>query len=100
MTGDRPAQAVIAPFATLLTTFLWLETWVEIVSKGARQSPDDLSKIYLTVMAAYAGAAEISKWLNKAPTDPTLDPKFERIHRGGFFIGLWLAPLLFAYGWR
>jgi hypothetical protein len=100
MEADRPAQSVIAPFATLLTTFLWLETWIEIVSRGARHSPDDLSKIYLTVMAAYAGAAEISKWLVNAPTDPTLDPRFERIQRGGFFIGLWLAPLLFAYSWR
>ncbi len=100
MAADKPAQAVIAPFATLLTTFLWLETWAEILSKGARHSPDDLSKLYLAVMAAYAGAAEISKWLNNYATDPSQDPRFERIQRGGFFIGLWLAPLLFAYGWR
>jgi hypothetical protein len=100
MAADKPAQAVIAPFATLLTTFLWLETWVEILSRGARHSPDDLSKLYLAVMAAYAGASEITKWLNSYPTDPAEDPRFERIQRGGFFIGLWLAPLLFAYGWR
>ncbi len=100
MDADKPAQAIIAPFATLLTTFLWLETWVEILSRGARHSPDDLSKLYLAIMAAYAGAAEITKWLNNYPTDPTQDPRFERIQRGGVFIGLWLAPLLFVYGWR
>ena len=100
MESDKPAQDIVAPFATLLTTFLWLETWVEILSRGARHSPDDLSKLYLAIMTAYCGAAEISKWLVNAPTDPTQDPRFERIQRGGFFIGLWLAPLLFAYGWR
>jgi len=73
---------------------------VEILSRGAYRSPDDLSKLYLSTMAAYAGAAEITKWLIKAPTDPSTDPSFERIHRGGFFVWLWLAPLLFAYGWR
>src|SRR5258706_8065614 len=100
MAADKPAQAVIAPFAALLTTFLWVETWAEILSKGTRHSPDDLSKLYLAVMGAYAGAAEISKWLNNYATDPTQDPRFERIQRGGLFIALWLAPLLFAYGWR
>src|SRR5262245_2381729 len=100
MAAPKTAQAVIAPFATLLTTFLWLETWVEIISRGDIKSPDDLSKLYLATMAAYAGAAEISKWLNGVPTDPTQDPRFERIQRGGFFVWLWLAPLLFAYGWR
>ena len=100
MNSNKPAQAVIAPFATLLTTFLWLETWVEIISRGTYHSPDDLSKLYLATMAAYAGAAEITKWLNGVPTDPAQDPRFERVQRGGFFIGLWLAPLLFAYAWR
>ena len=51
-------------------------------------------------MTAYAGSAEISKWLSGAPTDPTQDPRFERVQRGGFFVWLWLAPVLFAYGWR
>jgi len=100
MESNRTAQAIIAPLATLLTTFLWLETWVEILSRGAYHSPDDLSKYYLGVMTAYAGAAEISKWLNTEPTDPTQDPRFERVQRGGFFVWLWLAPLLFAYAWR
>ena len=100
MPTGKSAQAIIAPLAALLTTFLWLETWVEILSRGTYHSPDDLSKYYLAVMAAYAGAAEISKWLLNAPTDPTQDPKFERIQRGGFFVWLWLVPLLFAYGWR
>jgi hypothetical protein len=100
MPSDQSAQSIIAPLATLLTTFLWLETWLEILSRGAYRSPDDLSKLYLSVMAAYAGAAEISKWLVNAPTDSTQDPRFERIHRGGFFVWLWLAPLLLAYGWR
>lgn len=99
-TAGRSAQSIIAPLATLLTTFLWLETWLEILSHGAFDSPDDLSKLYLAVMAAYAGASEISKWVVHAPTDPSLDPRFERVQRGGFFIWLWLAPLLFAYGWR
>lgn len=100
MDDSKPAQAVIAPFAALLTTYLWLETWLEILTRGAYHSPDDLSKLYLAIMAAYAGAAEITKWLNPAPTDPAQDPMFERIHRGGFFIALWLAPLLFVYSWR
>src|SRR5690242_15996258 len=100
MGTGKSAQSIIAPLATLLTTFLWLETWVEILSRGAYHSPDDLSKLYLSTMAAYAGAAEITKWLIKAPTDPSQDPRFERIQRGGFFVWLWLAPLLFAYGWR
>lgn len=98
--NEQTGQAVIMPFAMLLTVFLWLETWVEILSRGAHRSPDDLSKLYLAVMAAYSGAAEISKWLLKAPTDPTLDPRFEKIQRGGVFIGLWMIPLLFAYTWR
>src|SRR5258708_32000827 len=100
MSSGKSAQYIIAPLATLLTTFLWLETWLEIISRGNYHSPDDLSKLYLAVMAAYAGAAEISKWLVNAPTDPNQDPRFERIQRGGFFVWLWLAPLLFAYGWR
>lgn len=100
MDNSKSAQAIIAPLATLLTAFLWLETWLEILSRGSYHSPDDLSKLYLATMAAYAGAAEITKWLIKAPTDPSEDPRFERIHRGGFFVWLWLAPLLFAYGWR
>ena len=100
MDDNRTAQTIIAPVATLLTAFLWLETWVEILSRGAYHSADDLSKLYLGVMAAYAGAAEISKWLSNEPTEPGQDPRFERIHRGGFFVWLWLVPLLFAYGWR
>jgi hypothetical protein len=100
MNDSKPAQAVIAPFASLLTAFLWLETWVEILSRGSHKSPDDLSKLYLAIMAAYAGAAEISKWLINAPTDPRQDPRLERIQRGGVLIGLWLIPLLFAYTWR
>jgi hypothetical protein len=43
---------------------------------------------------------EVMHLLLNAPTDPTQDPRFERIQRGGFFVWLWLAPLLFAYGWR
>jgi hypothetical protein len=100
MDDSKPAQAVIAPFAALLTAYLWLESWLEILTRGAYHSPDDLSKLYLAIMAAYAGAAEISKWLNNEPTIPGSDPMFERIHRGGFFVWLWLVPLLFAYGWR
>jgi len=100
MDSSKSAQAIIAPLATLLTTFLWLETWLEILSRGAYHSPDDLSKLYLAAIAAYSGAAEINKWLVNEPTDPTQDPRFERIQRGGFFVWLWLAPLLFAYGWR
>ena len=44
--------------------------------------------------------AEISKWTVNEPSVPGSDPMLERIHRGGFFIALWLAPLLFAYSWR
>ena len=58
MPSGKSAQAIIAPLAALLTTFLWLETWAEILSRGTYHSPDDLSKLYLAVMAAYAGAAE------------------------------------------
>src|SRR5258708_13244971 len=92
------AQTTIAPCAIFLTAALWVETWLEIFSHGVYHSPDDLSKLYLGVMAAYAGAAEISKWLVNVPTHPAEDPMFERIHRGGFFIALWLGPLLAAWG--
>src|SRR5258708_6762957 len=97
MASNRSAQTIIAPVATLLTTFLWLESFVEIITRGARHSPDDLSKLYLGIMTAYAGSAEISKWLANEPTDPTQDPRFERIQRGGFFVWLWLAPVFFSY---
>ena len=97
MEPHRSAQAIIAPLATLLTTFLWMETWVEILSRGSYHSPDDLSKYYLGVVGAYAGASEITKWFSSAPTDPTQDPRFERIQRGGFFVWLWLVPPLFPF---
>jgi len=32
MGTGKSAQSIIAPLATLLTTFLWLETWVEILA--------------------------------------------------------------------
>src|ERR1051326_565094 len=100
MDTDKPAQAVIAPFAAFLTAYLWLETWVEIITRGAYHSPDDLSKIYLATMAAYATSAEITKWFNGVPTNPIQDPRLEKIQRGGFFIALWLLPLMFTYSWR
>src|SRR5690349_20311518 len=100
MDENQSAQAVIAPFAGFLTIFLWLETWLEILSQGSHRSPDDLSKLYLATMTAYACAAEISKWLVHAPTDPTQDPQLERIQRGGVLLGFWLIPLMFVYTWR
>src|SRR5437773_1617785 len=100
MDDSKTAQAVIAPFAALLTTYLWLVTWLEILSRGAYHSSDDLSKLYLAIMTAYSCMAEISKWTVNEPSVPGSDPMLERIHRGGFFIALWLAPLLFAYSWR
>src|SRR5258708_25354842 len=97
---NRTAQTAIAPFAWLLTIVLWTGTWMEILTHGHWRFQDDLSKLYLGIMGAYASAAEISKWLVNEPTDPGQDPAFERIHRGGFFIALWLAPLLCALFWR
>ena len=97
---DRPAQAAIAPFAGLFTIYLWAITWIEILSRGAHQSPDDFSKLYLAFVAAYEGAAEFSKWTVDAPTDATQDPRLERIQRGGALIGFWLIPLLFVSTWR
>ncbi len=97
---NRTAQTAIAPFAWLLTIVLWTGTWMEILTHGHWRFQDDLSKLYLGIMGAYASAAEISKWLVNEPTDPGQDPAFERIHRGGFFIALWLAPLLCALVWR
>src|SRR5437762_3155286 len=100
MDENKPAQAVIAPFAALLTVYLWSYTWLEIVSRGTHKLADDFSKLYLALVAGYAGAAEISKWLVNAPTDPSQDPRLERIQRGGALIGFWLIPLLFAASWR
>jgi len=99
MNAARSAQSVVAPFAICLTIFLWAGTCAEILSRGTYHSLD-LTKLYLLVMSAYAGAAEISKWLVNAPTDPTQDPRLERMHRGGFFVWLWFIPLLATYSWR
>jgi hypothetical protein len=97
---SRQTQNAIAPFAWASTALLWTASWAEILSKGRWQSPDDFSSMYLGIMAGYAGIAEISKWLKNAPTNPDEDPALERIHRGAFFIWLWLAPLTCAYVWR
>src|SRR5690348_12779145 len=97
---NRTAQNIIAPLAGLLTGILWLGAWMEILTHGHWHFQDDLSKYYLGVMAAYAGAAEVTKWVVNLPTDPQEDPMFERIHRGGFFVFLWLVPLLSALIWR
>jgi hypothetical protein len=91
---NRSAQKAIAPFAEVLTTVLLAGYWLEIISHGRWHFQSDISKYYLWMMAAYAGAAEISKWVVNAPTDPSADPAFERINRGGAFIALWLSPLL------
>ena len=62
---------------------------MEILSHGTWRLHSDCSKLYLAVMGSYAGVAEISKWAVNAPTDPSEDPAFERLHRGLFFIWLW-----------
>src|SRR2546427_2916806 len=97
---NRTAQSAVAPFAELFTLVLWGGYWMEILTHGHWRFETDLSKYYLGIMGAYAGAAEISKWMVNAPTDPNADPAFERIHRGRIFIAVWVTPLLTALIWQ
>ena len=96
----RTAQGIVEPFAAVMTVVLVSGAWMEILTHGQRRFDIDLSKFYLGIMAAYAGAAEITKWMVNIPTNSQEDPRFEKMQRGGFFIWFWMAPLLTALIWR
>ncbi len=88
------------PFAAIMTLVLGGGIWMEILTHGRWRFQTDLSKFYLGIMASYAGAAEVTKWMVNVPTNPQEDPKFERMQRGGIFIWFWMVPLLTALIWQ
>jgi hypothetical protein len=95
----KDVKEFMMPFIAVLTAILWGEAWLEIISHDAWRSSHNLTKIYLAMMGAYAGAGEAQKWFQKNASDPADDTTLERMHRGGFFVALWLLPLLSSYVW-
>ncbi len=88
---------VIAPAVLGFTLALWTTSLLEILTRGGMRSDDNLTGIYLSLMASYVAGIEVEKWLQKEPADPQNDAWVERMQRAGGFLSLWLLLLMGAY---
>ncbi len=100
MFGTKDSSQFMMPFAIGATALFGGSAILELLSKGAMKSPDTGAEIYLAIMAAYAGAGELTKWkqqkTGEEPLNPP-DPWLERARKGGIFVGFWLLLYSVAY---
>ena len=94
---DPLHRTVIAPAVFGLTALLWGESLLEVLTLGGVHSSDNLTGVYLSVLASYATGIEVQKWMQAQPADPAADPWLEKVQRGGGFVGLWLFLLIGTY---
>ncbi len=95
--ADPIHKTVIAPIVVGLSTLLWGEALLEVLTRGGMHSPDNLNELYLSVISGYATAGEAQKWLQKGISDPLQDPWVERMQRGGGLLAMWFLLLIGTY---
>lgn len=99
MDPSKAATRFMMPYAMGATFLLGFSTILELASKGSIASPDRASRIYLTLMGAYAGAGELKGWLHKVPPEESdeVNPWLDHARKGGLFVAFWVLLYAAAY---
>ncbi len=91
-------SSFMRPFVLVGTVFLTMQNILFMATHGAISSPDRWSDVYLLILVAYAGGAEITQLLKRKDSDEI--GWQEQIRKGGPLVTLWLGMLLAAGIWR
>ncbi len=101
MAGLIPSQktsAFMRPFVLGATAYLVALDVLFMMTQGEFHSPDRWSDIYMLLLAAYAGGAEISHLVQG--TESEEEGWKDQIRKGGPLVTLWLLLLFMAGLWR
>ena len=84
------------PLAFGWTAYLFGGCLIFLITRGAFHSPDSWAEIYTLILATYAGAPEVKRWVNR--TDPSTEPNDwqESIRKGGPLVIAWNLLLMIA----
>jgi hypothetical protein len=95
----KDGSAFMRPFALAATAFLIALDSLYLITRGQLSSPDRWSDVYMVILAVYAGAPEVKRWMSgQEPEDPEAWP--EKIRKGGPLVTLWILLLFGAGLWR
>jgi hypothetical protein len=94
----RQVSHFMRPFALAGTAYLVTLNVLFMVTRGEYHSPDRWSDVYMLILAAYAGGAELAHLMHG--TESEEEGWRDQIRKGGPLVTLWLVMLLAAGIWR
>ena len=63
LTPEQDGSHFMRPFAFDATAFLLTLDILYLITRGAFHSPDRWSDVYMVILAVYAGAPEVKRWM-------------------------------------
>lgn len=94
--AGKDGSLFMRPLAYGWTAYLFGAHVLFLVTQGAFHSPDSWAELYSLVLATYAGAPEVKRWVTRQNPLEESDDWQEKIRKGGPLVVAWNVLLAIA----